>query len=143
MKKLEFETSKSRFVVIDNNQDDNMVIQFLKDIPYGSYMNRIKLSEITEDQASEIVDEPVKFFNPTNPYCVEDVVYINYNSGKGFWTAIESLHSLLESKGIHLFKNPYTNSTDLNSSFFSMQEDFNKEKEAEQKTFYNPYIFKM
>lgn len=137
MKALEFETSKGRFVLVDNNQDDESVIDFLKKVDYGSYMNRIKLSEITEKQASDIVDDPVKFFNPTNPYCAEDVVYINYTSGTGFWTAIESLHSLFKSKGIYLFENPYKEKQDKDL------ETWYEETWYEQKTFYNPYIFKL
>lgn len=79
---------------------------------------------ITEEQASEIVYKR-KWV---------DEFYLSY---KG------TLNYILKSKGIHLYDNPYTNSTDLNSSFFSMQTDFKKEKEAEEKTFYNPFIFKL
>ena len=117
MKKLEFETSKGRFVLVDNNQYNEAVIDFLKKVNYGSYMNRIKLSEITEEQASEIVG----------------FQYMDYMSKP---TAIESLKSLLKSKGIHLFVNPYKQSN---------KEYFNKIhfEQSEEKTFYNPYIFKL
>lgn len=100
MKKLEFETSKGRFVVIDNNQDDTQVIQFLKDIPYSSYMNRIKLSDISEEQASEIVDKVMNNQHFQN---------YNFKSYNDRWvkTAIESLHSLLKSKGITYLSNKY------------------------------------
>lgn len=132
MKKLEFETNKSRFVIVDNKDFPKSLDDYSFYIEEKLLIGGIKLSEITEEQASDIVDEPVKFFNPTNPYCVEDVVYIDYTSREGFWTAIESLHSLLESKGVHLFKNPYISK--INPLEY---------KEAKEKTFYNPYIFKI
>lgn len=125
MKKLEFETSKGRFLVSES--DEHYDYRFIG-----------LLSRITEEQASEVVNEFK--YHPT----LIKKVFIDYlNEDFYFESAIESLHSLLESKGIHLYENPYTNSTDLYSSFFSMQTDFNKEKEAEEKTFYNPYIFKL
>nr|WP_317633077.1 hypothetical protein [uncultured Flavobacterium sp.] len=96
MKKLEFETSKGRFV-----------IKGLNFIPLNC--NGIKLSEITEEQASEVVG------------------------------SIKELHSLLKSKGIYLFENPY-------GEWFSDFKNANDELDwqlAEQKTFYNPYIFKL
>src|SRR5690606_4848510 len=84
---------------------------------------------ITEEQASKIVDYFTEYSKRYQDYERLECAYL---------TAIESLHSLLKSKGIHLYDNPYTNSTDLNSSFFSMQTDFKKEKEAEEKTYRNP-----
>ena len=64
MKKLEFKTSKGRFLVVDAINNANI-------------HTGIKLSEITEEQASEIVG------------------------------SIEELHSLLKSKGIKITNNPY------------------------------------
>lgn len=126
MKKLEFETSKGGFCLVEAHEYGD------KWVNSGKHTYVCMLKRITEEKASEIVDDElydyVLFRGHLQNYCE---------------TAIESLHSLLKSKGIHLYKNPYTNSTDLNSSFFSMQTDFNKEKQAEQKTFYNPYIFKI
>lgn len=136
MKKEIIKTSRGRFLLIDSRDAPSSFNRYLRDIEdkFGVQLTTgYKVSEITEEEASGIVDEPVKFFNPTNPYCVEDVVYINYNSGKGFWTAIESLHSLLESKGIHLFRNPYLDFETLNIDAI----------EAEENTFKNPYIFKI
>ena len=147
MKELRIETSKGRFVVIDKNQDwcfgekfnyfgENKHDAFnIKDINLCfSFSKCFKLSEITEDQARNIVDLKGDRFQDYNHVSCCD---------RWCNTAIESLHSLLKSKGVHLFENNYKKSTDLNSSFFSIQEDFNKEKEAEEKTFYNPYIFKL
>jgi|SRR5690606_6287752 len=101
MKTLEFETSKGRFLLVDNPL-----------LPQAMSITTkyIKLSEITEEQASEIVDSD-------DEYGV--IMYQNYQTASMQYfdeqiTAIESLHSLLKSKGI-----------------------------LEQKTFYNPYIFKI
>lgn len=114
MKKIEFETSKGRFVVIDKNQDwcfgekfnyfgENKHDAFnIKDIDLCfSFSKCFKLSEITEEEASEIVDYSVlkqkyssySFGFSTHSYC--------YNS------AIESIHSLLESKCITDLTNKY------------------------------------
>lgn len=134
MKKLEFETSKGKWVLIDGSdlpKVDKIIVE--------NDTNFIKLSDITEEQASEIVQ--MTWISDNINLCE----FKNYdtNGNGSLSSSIESLHSLIESKGVHLFENPYENSTDLNSSFFSMQEDFNKEKEAEEKTFYNPYLFKV
>lgn len=130
MKKLEFETSNGRFLVSES--DEHYDYRFIG-----------LLSRITEEQAREIVDEFLFNANDGSDYG-DEKVYKDYVTDEIYLTnPIESLHSILKSKDIHLFENPYTKSTDLNSSFFSMQVDFNKEKQAEQKTFYNPYIFKL
>lgn len=117
MKKFEFETSKGKFLLVDE-----------KDYPVFHVMietngfNFYSLKEITEEQASEIVDANMFF----NGILVKDIIYK---------TAIESLHSLLKSKGIHLFENPYDGILKLEfpTPYWI----------AEQKTFYNPYIFKL
>lgn len=108
MKELKFKTSKGRFVIKDLNF-----------IPLNC--NGIKLSEITEKQASEIVDLKGDRFQDYNHVSCCD---------RWCNTAKESLHSLLKSKGIHLFENP-------NDS------DYFTNRSTEQKTFYKPYIFKL
>lgn len=85
MKKLEFETSKGRFVVKD-----------LRFIPLDC--NGIKLSEITEEQAREIVELKEDRFQDYNHISCCD---------RWCNTAIESLHSLLKSKGITDLSNKY------------------------------------
>lgn len=89
MKKLEFETSKGRFLVSES--DEHYDYRFIG-----------LLSRITEEQASEIVG------------------------------SIKELHSLLKSKGVHLFENPYKDCEDKDLEWLN-----------NELTFYNPYIFKL
>jgi len=110
MKLLEFETSKGRFLVSES--DEHYDYRFIG-----------LLSRITEEQASEIVDIKGDRFQDYNHVSCCD---------RWCNTAIESLHSLLKSKGIHLFENPCDN--------YCGTIEY---QEAEQKTFYNPYIFKL
>lgn len=130
MKVLEFETSKCRFKLIDmpekvsiNGWSGAIVIDELNQIPQEKYAKGFYLKNITEEQASDIVDDElydyVLFRGHLQNYCE---------------TAIESLHSLLESKGIHLFENPYSD-----AQRYTDTEYF----DALDKTFYNPYIFKL
>lgn len=115
MKKFEFETSKGRFLVSES--DEHYDYRFIG-----------LLSRITEEQASEIVQIDEHFHGKD--------YYKNYiNNNKNFLNPIESLHSLLKSKGIHLFENPYEGI--LRFEFPTPY------KKSEQKTFYNPYIFKL
>lgn len=146
MKKLEFETSKGRFLVVDmvidiwTSEDEKSSTLHLEGEVY-QVMSCIKLAEITEEQASDIVDKVM------NEQHFQNYNFKSYND-RWVKTAIESLHSLLKSKGLHLFKNPLQSSkptADL--AFYDNVKDakliYNKWKESEQKTFYNPYIFKL
>ena len=101
MKKLEFETSKGKFLVSES--DEHYDYRFIG-----------LLSRITEEQASEIVDEI-----------------------HGNVSFITTLNILLKSKGIHLFENPYPDAGLIPSYEQKLY------REAEEKTFYNPYIFKL
>ena len=118
MKKLKFETSKSRFLLIDSKDAPSSFNRYLRDIEkeFGVQLTTgYKLSEITELQASEIV---FRIGHHSNNHLIP--------------TAKELLYSLLESKGVHLFKNPYVSK--INPLEY---------KEAKEKTFKNPYIFKI
>lgn len=143
MKTLELETSKGRFLLVDmvidiwTPEDEKSSTLYLEGETY-QVMSCIKLSEITEEQASIIVDS-------NDEYGV--VMYQNYQTTSMQYfdeqiTAIESLHSLLKSKGVHLFKNPLKNTYSIQSLEGSLKHR-NQIKDAEQKTFYNPYIFKL
>lgn len=163
MKESRFKTSKGEFIILDLPTD---TIE-LQDI----YLNGISwkdntghwdtwyseneeetiyfissLKEITEEQASEIVD-----------YKVEETEFQGgglyntiYNYEKGDFelgnSQIESLYSLLKSKGIHLFENPENlpHSLEYCSSRWTYYGyEVRKYREAETKTFYNPCIFKI
>lgn len=112
MKKREFETRKGKFTLVDGFYHIN---------------GGINLSKITEEQASEIVDE---VWGKYKNYETDERAG-NYNRFVCD-SAIESLNSLLKSKGVHLFENP----TKERFVYFEY-------REAERKTFYNPYIFKI
>lgn len=134
MKVLEFETSKGKFKLIDmpetiriNGWNGSIVIDELNQIPQEKYAKGFYLKNITEEQASEIV---VKF-----EFCN------NYK---------DELFTRLKSKGIHLFKNPFqytkTDNEEISDKMamcrFVTKEETKSFRE-EQKTFYNPYIFKL
>lgn len=126
MKELKFKTSKGEFLVVDGKIN-------LETWNYPEPLKFIsKLSEITEEQASEIVDCPFEL--EVVEYAI--LVYKDYEDSENTYpSSIDSLYSLLFSKGIHLYENPLNIGTSI--------EDYDKYKEAEQKTFYNPYIFKL
>lgn len=136
MKQEKITTSKGEFLVVDSKDAPSSFNSYLRDIEEKLGVQLItgyKLSEITEEGASKIVDE---LWNGYKNYNSNDNVG-NYNRLVKN-TAIESLHSLLKSKGIHLFENPY----DVYD--MSTWHDANEAKQkAEEKTFYNPYIFKL
>lgn len=85
MQKEIIETSKGKWLLVDGNILDKVSGQALVD-EYGDY---IILSKITEKEASEIVDCHKSLF------------------GVPLETHIESLHSLLKSKGIKITNNTY------------------------------------
>lgn len=100
IKKIELTTSKGDFVVVDYNYNTHRQDLYSLDIDILQRVGYI--NNITEVDAKLIVDEPERFFNPTNPYCVDDIVFTNYSGGGKLWSALSSLHSLLTSKGIDI-----------------------------------------
>lgn len=134
MNKIEFETSKGSFVLIDESE-----LTKIDKIIVSNDNDFIKLSEITDKQASEVVDSFDLFGNI-------NVGYKNYSEEEPVLnTAKESLHSLLKSKGVYLFENPIIHPNDMGiqpASFSWYLEQENQHNEAELKTFYNPYLFK-
>lgn len=139
MKQLEFETSKGRFRVVD--EKDYMVFHLM--IAKNGF-DCISLQEITEEKAREIVDEFLFNANDGSDYG-DEKVYKDYVTDEIYLTnPIESLHSLLKSKGIHLFKNPHPRRYIMAMTDKGIVDTTEKlYLEAEQKTFYNPYIFKL
>lgn len=149
MKELRFSTSKGEFLMVDMPLDVDKIaygiggvkIKQGNDKKWTSFLSAKcelvnTLKHITEEQASEIVDDYKKWFK--NYSYKEDavggqrvsIVVFPYHK-----KAIDSLFSLLDSKGIHLFENPIEIGTS--------KEDYEIYKNSEQKTFYNPYIFKI
>ncbi len=93
-------TSKGEFVVVDYNYNTHRQDLYSLDIDILERVGYI--NNITEEYAKGVVDEPLNIFNPTNPYCVDDIVYKNYTGDAYYWSALESLYSLLKSKGIEV-----------------------------------------
>lgn len=139
MKKLEFETSKGNFVLLDVDYNSMTFVRILDTCTacLGSeeifdYTESFKLSEITEEKASEVVDD--KEGNSFTDYEVDPT------ENEGYYykhTAIESLQSLIKSKGIHLYENPYKDVGLMPSYEQKLYRD------ANYLTFYNPYLFKL
>lgn len=99
MKEVYFKTSKGDFIAVEipDSQRYNLSRMAVRN---DFYRLVCKLSEATEDYSEGIVDEPERLFNPTNPYCADDILYPNYLGEERFWFATQSLNSLLKSKGI-------------------------------------------
>ena len=101
MKRI-IETRKGRFVVKYYETWSELIIDanFYK-LKLG--VSIFKISEITEEQASEIVK--MTWINNDERLCR----YKNYdiNGNGSFSSSIESLHSLLESQGIEITNNTY------------------------------------
>lgn len=132
MKKLEFETNKGRFLLIDSKDAPSSFNRYLRDIEKElniQLTTGYKLSEINEEQASQIVDYPFELEVADSSV----LVFKDYEDGENTYTSsIDSLYSLLKSKGVHLFENPHKD-----------HEDKNLELWYEDLTFKNPYIFKI
>lgn len=166
MKKLEFETSKGRFLVVDipinflfKIHHNHLVVDSTSNGLIGK-MNRLnndpkgfievgrliaKLSEISEEEASEIVDNKPSIIYDDGSISLHYRNYLYHDiQAAHIWksSAIGSLHSLFQSKGIHLFENPLKNTLSI-QSLEGSQKHSQQIKEAEQKTFYNPCIFKL
>lgn len=90
-------------------------IFYIKDIPsldlvYNDKLNEyllsleiIKLSEITEEQASEIVEDGFNAYNEHSFKLYNDIIV----SGSYVVTALQSFYSLLESHNIEITNNRY------------------------------------
>lgn len=146
MKVLEFETSKGIFKLIDmpetirvNGWNGNIMIDELNQISQEKYSKGFYLKNITEEQAIEIVDKHrfgYKNYTWRNPKLGgQQVAMVISDYCRN---AIDSLLSLIDSKGIYLYEKPY-----LPEELINNQEAFMADLKAEQKTFYNPYIFKL
>lgn len=135
MKAKQFRTSNGLFVIVEYSDIETHlhikgvthVFSKKNNSHFTHVGDPISVENITEQQASEIVDKSIHTYLfahyvkdiPVNTYC--------------YLSAIESLHSLIKSLGIHLFKNPYLDFETLDIDAI----------EAESDTFYNPHIFKI
>ena len=123
MKMIEIETSNGSFVVVDI---DNLYVD-TKEQYFLNYVNNFKglcindmlyeefasIKDITEEQASEVVDEPMLMEDEDGSIFgkkfvkYDDTLIPNYKCFANI-TATESLHSLLKSKGVDkTWTNPY------------------------------------
>lgn len=142
MKKLEFSTSKGEWLLVDDDEHGlitdkeqaNRLINAWGTDNVERDLDRLelicKLSDITEEQASDVVDS--EYVDFIDKYLYRD--YKSKNAKEVFndnLSAIESLHSLIKSKGVNLFENPWRDCGDDDVVNFE-----NKQ------TFYNPYLFK-
>lgn len=136
MKELKFETEKGKFVIYDD------VDNIGKHLPYDFLTKIGYLKNLTEEQASEIVDKVI------NDQHFQNYAFKNFND-RWVKTAKQSLISLLISKGINLFKNPYQDDWDELCTWghggFAKdgKTEYELYHEQAEKTFYNPYIFKI
>lgn len=138
MKKLEFETSKGKFVLIDAKDISTSWYYFMNkklkleyNIQHEFKLGKtiFKLEGIAEDELSNIVQSHNGMYN----------TYTEEEFGGMTSSSMTSLRSLLESKGVQLFENKFGK---LEEAHLKYIVDCSW-KEAEQKTFYNPYIFKI
>lgn len=160
IKKLIFETSKGRFVIVDmplelyglKYGDSGVRIRI-----HSKYSKRFKvifdkkvdpdfvhnISLITEEQAGGIVDS-IEWKFKDEP-SLNRTVYRNYlisNEMEGdntLFNASDSLSSLIQSKGWYLFDNPIIVPMHKSNNIKEMADYI----EAEARTLHNPVIFKI
>lgn len=136
MKSKVFNTSKGEFLIVDlPGKGNTETICLLSDLKY-KIVGPVKL--ITEEQASDIMVSEYVFTPGEN---VEHWnLYKNYEDNSLSWsfTALDSLHSLIKSLGIHLYENPFGNYKD----FEGKMDLYMNILSEEQNTLYNPYIWK-
>lgn len=99
MKKIEFKTSKGEFVLVEKDENGKLIHPNCEHVEYG------RISEITEQKASEIVDESI--FTGLFAHYVKDIPVNTYC----YKNALDSFHILLESLGV-LWENPYQSDWD-------------------------------
>ena len=150
MKKLELKLKKKVLIVeIDNKCDitinkDGIYFYFLNGWVKcfkGNYNILCKGSELTEEIASELVEEHymsgVRSYEIYNDY--------RYNDARWLDNALDSLISAVESKEKFWLENPIGNKPmSYNLPLYKIEnrcDNLKKWQEAEEKTFRNPLIF--
>ena len=105
---------------------------------YKDYKFICKGSELTEEMASELVDETIMY----EKHKVKCYRYRSYIKGfVGFDNAKESFISAVESKGFYWLENPIEIIERGEDTEHNRVLNQNKWQEAEEKTFKNPLIF--
>ena len=111
-----------------------------KELVNGSYKFLCKGSELTEEIASELVEEHymsgVRSYEIYNDY--------RYNDSRWLDNAIDSFISAVESKGFYWLRNPIDKPNKYLQrcmSFENLSNQFKLFDEKEEKTFRNPLIF--
>ena len=122
------------FIFIENNIPRKELIK-------GSYKFLCKGLDLTEEIASELVNETIMF----EKHKVKCYRYRSYRDGfVAFDNAIESFISGVESKKFHWLENPCGRSRPCFNDYSSLIQyngDVKEWQEAEEKTFRNPLIF--
>lgn len=148
MKQIKFETDKGEFLLIDKADVDTMFSLKVLEVKQTYNLKQVigyLLKEITEEQASQIVDEyrrGYKNYTWRDPKLggqqVAMVIRDYYNR------SVDSLYSLFDSKDLYLFENPHPRRYVMAMTDKGIIDTTEKlYLEAEEKTFYNPYIFKL
>ena len=136
MKTLELNLKKK--VLIVENEFENK-IDFI-DNELGIFYFLCKGSELTEEMASELVEE--HYMNGIRSY----EIYNDYRYNDSRWldNALDSFISAVESKGFHWLENPIDEPNKYVQrcmSFENLSNQFKLFDDKEQKTFRNPLIF--
>ena len=153
MKTLELKLKKDVLIVDAENgfnhfkiYDDEIGFIFIengiprKELIKGSYKFLCKGSELTEEIASELVEEHymsgVRSYEIYNDY--------RYNDARWLDNALDSFISAVESKKFHWLENPIDEPNKYVQrcmSFENLSNQFKLFDDKEQKTFRNPLIF--
>ena len=154
MKTLELKLKKDVLIVDENDfgyytNIDNEIIFHLGNVRLRRVKGNFKLlckgSELTEEIASELVDETIMY----EKHKVKCYKYRSYREGfVAFDNSIESFISVVESKGFYWLKHNVRNFSLYDPRSKTGCHDLEEEdiitkqwKEAEEKTFRNPLIF--
>ena len=134
MKTLELKLKKE--VIIVENEFENK-IDFIEN-ELGIFYFLCKGSELTEEMASELVDETIMY----EKHKVKCYRYRSYIEGfVGFDNALDSFISAVESKGFYWLENPIEIIERGEDTEHNRVLNQNEWQEAEEKTFKNPLIF--
>lgn len=119
MKSIQFKSNNREWLVVDNNLIDNMIEEWhssnsnlslheylgLSFKQYREYLKGFVLSDITEEQASNVVDNPrVHWLDLESK---KTFGFIHDGKFRYYTSAKECLYSLLKSKGVDITNGNY------------------------------------